>query len=31
MKVEKDIIFNLFDLTGLKIEKDKRPKVLSML
>jgi hypothetical protein len=32
MEVEKNIIFNLLDLTGLKIERDKKPKVsLSML
>jgi hypothetical protein len=32
MKVEKDITFNLLGLTGLKIEKDKKPTVsLSML
>jgi hypothetical protein len=32
MKAEKDIIFNLLDITGLKIDEDKKPKVsLSML
>jgi hypothetical protein len=32
MEVEKDIKFNLLDITGLKIERDKKPKVsLSML